>query len=275
MRDIDHVMINSEARITAATAFYEAVGFALTKPSHEPGDFKRRIMFPSNYITLFGYRPEFGIPKPDPRGLVEGLTGLALRSHSIEDDHATLAASGASVDTPGFSQREIRFDGSTDIARFGTMRLSRGIPSEGVLFLCQHLEGDMAWRHETLAHANGVTGLADVVLLAASVPESARRLSPMLGDDATPVEGGIGWASANERVLVLDAESASAFFRMPLAARDVPGEALLGMSLRTKSLDFVRSAIEATGAETSDDGASIVVRDPSGALVKFAQSDGQ
>lgn len=275
MRDIDHVMINAEGRIDDAVAFYSAIGFKLTAPSHEPRDFKRRIMFPTDYVTLFGHRPEYGTPAPDPRGLIHGLTGLALKSEDIEGDHQKLVEMAVPVDKPGFGKREIRHAAGTDTARFGTMRLSKGVLGESLVFLCQHIDGDAVWRHESVTHDNGVTGVADVVFVSGSTADTAGKLGPMAGGDPVEIPGGFGWVSRGQRILVLDAATASGFFKMVAAPGSLPVEGLLGVTFRTHDVTVARGLANAAGLDIVEDGErAFIIRDPaSGTLLKFRQGD--
>jgi len=223
---LDHIVINARTGLDEAELLFRALGFALTPRGHHTlGSINHLAMFASDYLELIGVPEGQAARRPEVAQAPPGLNGLVFRSRDIDATHAHLAACGAAGAPPKeFSRPVALADGSTPDARFRTVAVGEGAFPAGRLYFCQHLTPELLWRPEWLIHPNGVTGFAELVVVAPDPAALARRVGEIVGTEAAGAEVALpGGCSLS----VLD--PASYRTRFGALARDMGGRtAMLG-----------------------------------------------
>jgi Glyoxalase-like domain len=266
--DIDHidhsVLMTRDIDATAAT--YEALGFTLSPLSRHQGSATpggpREPMGAGNRCAYFGrtYLELLGVffdGSRDPwnvRPLVEahaGLRGVVLGAGDCEVARARLADAGVPVSDVLPLQRDIDTPDGVATARFRSVHIARDATPEGEILIGQQLTPELVHQQRYLAHRNGATGLAAMLLVVADDELDAHlaRWSRLLGRD--PQRHG------DRHSIQLDDGRIDL---APLAALEglLPGESapllpyLASQTFRVADLDVTRRLVEAAGFTTGD-----------------------
>jgi hypothetical protein len=118
------------------------------------------------------------------RAAMERYVGVHLIAFGADDaklDHRRLEAASFGPLEPIGLQRTISTPTGEDTARFTVVRVPPGTMAEGRIQYCQHHTPHLVWQKRWIAHANGVTGLAAVVLCVEDPDDAARRYSRFTG----------------------------------------------------------------------------------------------
>ncbi len=238
VQGIDHVVV-LVSNLDKAQQAYARMGFTLTpRGFHTLGSQNHCLMFGSDYVELLA------VPKPHPAmqyfsdflAKGEGLGAIALATDDAGGLHASLAKDGIAADAPLDFSRPV--EGLGD-ARFRIVQLPPDASPGCRMFACQHFTREVVWRPEFQRHANGVTAVAAVAVVAEDPEAAAADYGKLLAARPQDIEVGF----------LVQTGSAS----IALASRWKIGHRLhgVGLPLRSRPLVaalFVRVANRATAA---------------------------
>jgi hypothetical protein len=146
-------------------------------------------------------------------------------------------------------------------AVFRTTRLPRTATPAGRFYFCQHLTRDLVWRDEWRNHPNGAVGVARAVIAAEDPRILGGLFAAMFGAAAVrPTDDGCALILGLSRFDVVTPTALWELFGG--AAPDSRGrrDYMAALTLRTRSLDMVETALEAGGVRGWDRiGTSVLV----------------
>ncbi len=243
---IDHVVVNVRERMDEAAGLYGRLGFALTPQGrHTLGSINHLAILGADYFELLGFPPG----QENSAGLIagpQGLGAIAFATEAAEDVHAALAAAGLPVLEPlGFSRPVALPDGARDAA-FRVVRMAPDACPAGRLFFCQHQTRGLVWRDEWRRHANGALGILGVIIAAARPQAVAGLFARMFGaESVVRVAGGMRLLAGLASIDVVAPEQAAHRFGTAAPAPDGREAMMVGLVLRTASLDRAAAALQA------------------------------
>jgi catechol 2,3-dioxygenase-like lactoylglutathione lyase family enzyme len=185
----DHAMI-AVADLERAAAQWKSLGFRLTpKGVHQgKGTANYCMMFPDTYLELIG------VVNPDEASgrlaariaeTGEGVAGIAYGADDADKTYADLSVADVKAEPPVSLERPLELDGERDMVRFRNVMLPEAGLEPVLQFVCSHLTpGLTRARHEWQLHANGVTGVNEIVVCVADPMAHAERLRRMFGKPA-------------------------------------------------------------------------------------------
>jgi catechol 2,3-dioxygenase-like lactoylglutathione lyase family enzyme len=185
----DHAMI-AVADLERAHAQWKTLGFRLTpKGVHQgKGTANYCIMFADSYIELIG------VVNPDEASgrlaariaeAGEGVAGIAYGADDAEAVYAALTQAGVKAEAPVSLERPVELDGQRDMVRFRNVMLPEAGLEPILQFVCAHLTPHLTRaRHEWQLHANGVTGVNEIIVCVADPAAYAGHLRAMFGKQA-------------------------------------------------------------------------------------------
>jgi catechol 2,3-dioxygenase-like lactoylglutathione lyase family enzyme len=165
----DHAMI-AVADLESAAATWRGLGFRLTpKGVHQgKGTANYCMMFAETYVELIG------VVNPDEASgrlaariaeAGEGVAGIAYGTDDADLTFAALTAAGVKAEAPISLERPLDLDGERKMVRFRNVMLPEAGLEPILQFVCSHLTPDLTRaRHEWQLHANGVTGLNEIIV---------------------------------------------------------------------------------------------------------------
>jgi hypothetical protein len=164
---LDHLVVLVHDLDAAQTA-WQRMGFALTPRGHHTlGSSNHCMMFGRDYLELLA------VPTPHPSmayftdylSRSEGLAAFAFSASDGLAAHAAFVADGIAADAPFDFSRPVERAGGRD-ARFRIVQLPERATPGLRAFVCQHFTPEVVWLPEDLAHPNGATGVAGVLVSA-------------------------------------------------------------------------------------------------------------
>jgi len=246
---LDHVSHFVPALGAAARAL-EALGFAVTEESAQAtqegpaGTANRCVMLEQGYLEFLA--PTADTPNAQRlRAATERRPGVHLAcfgTPAAAEEHARLAAHGFEPQPLVALERATR----QGLARFRVVRAAAAAMPEGRVQFVEHLTPETLWNERHLAHANGVTKLACVFVVAEDpVAAAARwgRFAALLPAPAGPYAH-------------LRTERGSVLIGSPrhweaLLGMEVPGPpALAGYALECRDPDAFAARCATAGAAT-------------------------
>ncbi|WP_029005166.1 VOC family protein [Azorhizobium doebereinerae] len=204
-RGLDHV-VHLVRDLDAAGEIYDLLGFTVGSRNHHPwGTHNRIVQTPGFFIELLEVaEPEkipphngaffsFGAFNKDMlarRG--EGLSMLALEGSDPAADKAAFDAAGVGgFDLFDFARTARRADGAEVEVGFSLVFARDPIPSDAGFFTCMQRKPENFWSPQMQRHANGVTHVIGVVLVADSPADHASFIDTV--SDCTPRRATDGW----------------------------------------------------------------------------------
>jgi hypothetical protein len=291
---LDHVVVNARDRIDEAADTYRRLGFTLTpRGYHSLGSMNHLAMFGSDYLELIAVEPNDD-RRPEIMAAPIGLDGLVFGTEDATATYEALRRNHVPIDPPREFSRPVTIGaelgtavgaaigigtgpesgGTTRDAVFRTTRLPRDLTPAGRLYFCQHLTRDLIWRDEWRHHANGAVGVARSVIAAEDPAVLGSLFGRMFGPDAVrPVDDGCSLIVGLAR---FDVVTPTALWEMfGEAAPDSRGrrDYMAALTIRTRSLDAVETALEAGGIRGWDRiGTSVLVpaREAFGVTLEFS-----
>lgn len=196
---LDHLVVNTRFDTDAAQALFEGLGFTLTPRGHHSlGSVNHLAVFGRGYLELIGLPLGTDRLRQEIVDSPVGIDGLVLATDDAQATHAAWSAQGLAVQPVQYFSRPVALDGGDREARFSTARLVPGQFPAGRIYACRHHTPELVWRPGWLAHANGVQGIAGLVVVSGQ-PEQARRgyarLGAWGGDFALDFTDPAGWAA--------------------------------------------------------------------------------
>lgn len=208
----DHAVI-AVADLEAAMSDYASLGFTVRFGGEHPGRSTHNALVyfsAGNYLELIAERPDLP-PTRDARenwvrdALQEGraLLTYALRSEDLAQTVAACADRGLKLDGPYDGARH-RPDGAR-VAWRGATTANPYLP-----FLIEDIsarELRISEASSDITHANGASGVQQVVLLAADVMAVAAAYEPLLGQAAQQSDGEARFTLGSTGILIRSPEN--------------------------------------------------------------------
>ena len=189
-RGLDHV-VHAVRDLDAAAARYRELGFTVGARNRHPwGTHNHIVQFPGFFIELLtlaepdklgddGFSVMFGAYNRDFLKESEGLSLLILESRNAEADEASFRAAGiASSPVMRFEREGKRPDGTTVKLGFSLAFADDKDAPKARFCVCQQHYPENFWNPAFQKHANGVAGIAGIVL----VDESPERHRAFMQD---------------------------------------------------------------------------------------------
>jgi hypothetical protein len=230
---LDHVA-HFVPDLGAAGELLEALGFAPTPLSHHQvggkpaGTSNRCLMLGQGYIEILS--PTLDTPNAQrARDLMARYAGVHLvcfGTQGAEAEHARLVAHGFRPEDVVLLERKISRDRQL---RFKVIYLPPGRMPEGRIQYCEHLTPKYLWDKPSLAHRNGVKGLAAVYVVAEDPAATAARWGEYAGLLPCPDGKLVRLDCARGQVFIGTAKELSSFIdNVPSG----PGIAAIGFRFR-------------------------------------------
>jgi hypothetical protein len=196
---LDHLVLNTRFETDAAQVLFESLGFTLTPRGHHSlGSINHLVVFEQGYLELIGLPLNTEPLRQEVLAGPIGIDGLVLATSDADATHAALQAADFEVLPVQSFSRPVDIDGEQREARFRTTRLAPGQLAAGRVYFCEQLTPELVWRPEWMTHANGVTALAELVVVGSQPDTLAARyarLGPMSDDFALSVTTHRGFAA--------------------------------------------------------------------------------
>jgi hypothetical protein len=200
-RGLDHI-VHAVRDLDAVGAAYRRLGFTVGARNRHPwGTHNRIIQFPGFFIELLSVEepdkiplarsrvPSFGAFNRDFLARREGFSTLVLESRDAAADAVMFEVAGiGAFDVFRFEREGAKPDGSPVKVVFSLAFASDPQPADAGFFTCQQHAPENFWDPAFQNHANGVTAVAGVVLVADNPTDHHIFLSAFVGErelDAT------------------------------------------------------------------------------------------
>jgi hypothetical protein len=181
-RALDHLVLNTRFETDAARDLFESLGFTLTPRGHHSlGSINHLMVFAGGYLELIGLPLGTDKLRQEVLDSPVGLDGLVLATADADATEAAMTKAGFAMQPVRSFSRPVDLDGEKKDARFRTARLQPGEFAAGRVYFCEQQTPELVWRPEWMTHANGVTGLAELVVVSPRPVEEAKRYA-LLGD---------------------------------------------------------------------------------------------
>jgi len=284
-RGLDHI-VHAVRDLDAAAALYKSLGFTVGARNRHPwGTHNHIVQFPGFFIELLtlaepdklgddGFSRLFGAYTGDFLKKGDGLALLILQSQDAAADAAAFhAAHIAASDTMRFEREGRRPDGSAVKVAFSLAFAEDKLAPDIHFATCQQHYPENFWNQVFQKHANSVTGIAGVVLVASQPARHIAFLQSFAG--ASAERQADGFAIATPRG-VIDLMTPQTFLsRFGVEPPDLRGGARLA-AIRFSSADasLLQGAPELAGIAGlyADNRAVIGPKDAMGAVLVFEPS---
>lgn len=260
---LDHVVVNVKGDLEASVETYRRLGFALTERGHHSlGSSNHLAIFGENYLELLGYEAGKSTVRPDVMQAPLGLTGLCFKTQDVHGVFAALQARDIGVETPAEFFRPVHLpDGTTQDARFRTVRVASDLVRNGRVFFCHHLTPEHVWRDEWREHPNGVTDIVGYVISSPNPAQTAALYDRAFGPGVLSEIDGNGYAftAGRARVQIVSPLDAARRFGDVETTND-GSERGVALVLRTRALSQTEATLRQHGVpwKTLDDGSILV-----------------
>jgi len=173
---LDHLVINALFDMDRAEAVMSRLGFTLTpRGYHSLGSINHLMVFEGHYLELIGLPSAADILRKDVLESPRGLNGLVFQASDIDTCLGKLRQSGLAMLVPQSFSRPVTIDGIEQVARFRTVRTAPELFEAGRVYYCQHYTAELVWRRPWMAHANGCSGLSELVVVTGAIEADASR----------------------------------------------------------------------------------------------------
>lgn len=274
-RGLDHI-VHAVRDLDAAAELYRRLGFTVGARNRHPwGTHNHIVQFPGCFIELVAFvEPDklgddgisqlFAVYNRDFAAAHEGLSMVILESKDSGHDVADFRVSGiAASDTLRFEREAKRPDGSTVRVGF-SLAFAEDRRAPAIHFAtCQQHYPENFWNPAFQTHANGVVGIANIVVVADD-PAAHRDMLLAFTGAARVREEGAGYVIALPRGAIEVMTGSDFVRRYGVPAPETDGGA------RLAALRFATPNPAATRARFG--AAGIAVRHAAGALVVPAAS---
>lgn len=192
-RGLDHI-VHAVRDLDAAAELYRRMGFAVgARNKHPWGTHNHIVQMPNFFIEVLtlgepdklgddGFSRLFGAFNRDFLARGEGFSLLVLESADAKADEAAFREAGiAQSEAMRFEREGKRPDGSAVKVAFSLVFAADRYAPDNHFCVCQQHYPENFWNPAFQTHANGVTGVAGVVLSAERPGDHARFLSAYAG----------------------------------------------------------------------------------------------
>ena len=289
-RGLDHLVIGVRD-LDAAGDFYTRLGFTVGRRNRHPwGTENRIVQFPGAFLELVTVGEAGKIPPHQPhvysfgafvrdalaRG--EGLLMVVLESVDARADAARFKALEIGDFTPFFFERTGMGPDGREVRVAFTLAFAKDshAPECGV-FVCQQHEPQNFWNPAAQRHANGVTGLAAVLMVAENPTDHHIFLTGFTGQRSLEATSfGISARLPRGRFDILTAQGAAFMLGNPGMGAD-ERERYAGFAVTVPDLTHLKDRLRANDVEFIETPGRIVVSAASnfGTAIAFeGSSDG-
>jgi len=189
---LDHVVINALFDMDRAAALMLRLGFTLTpRGFHSLGSINHLIVFEGHYLELLGLPAAADVLRRDLLESPRGLNGLVFRAGDIDTCRSRLKDSGLTMLEPLSFSRPVTIDGIEQLARFRTVRTAPDLFEAGRVYYCQHDTPELVWHRPWMSHANGCSGLSELVVVTTAIETDVPRYAKAAQAPADNRKGGI------------------------------------------------------------------------------------
>lgn len=173
---LDHVVINALFDMDRAEALMSQLGFTLTpRGFHSLGSINHLMVFEGHYLELVGLPLTTDVLRRDVLESPRGLNGLVFQAGDIDSCLSELRNGGLAMLEPQSFSRPVTIDGAELLARFRTVRTAPELFEAGRVYYCQHDTPELVWHRPWMSHANGCTGLSELVVVSAMLETDVSR----------------------------------------------------------------------------------------------------
>ncbi len=201
----------------------------------------------------------------------EGFSALVAKTEDAHADHDRFLTSGVSAGDVFQFSRPVRMpDGSESEAAFRLAFAASGAAADFFLFSCQRLQALPGDRTVLERHANGVSGLSEIVLFSGDDPNAARLIETVFGcEGRISPDGDMVFATDNAHIRLTGKPD---FSGQAPNTPDWSGGGLRGAGIVFSSHDLAvtEAALAANGVSCAKAGGRLVVPAAPGQGVAFA-----
>ncbi|RUX52111.1 VOC family protein [Mesorhizobium sp. M7A.F.Ca.US.014.04.1.1] len=148
----------------------------------------------------------------------EGFSAIVLGTGNADADHARYVDAGISAgDMLGFSRPFTDPAGKSDIASFKRAFAAGAKATDAFLFACERVNAPDVDRAALPAHANGATGIVDILAVSDAPGKQHELISISVDNPAAERQGGM-FSLPNADLSVLDRAAFTARFGLPAGA---------------------------------------------------------
>ena len=223
-RGLDHLVIGVRD-LDRAAALYEQLGFQVGQRNQHPwGTENRIVQFPGAFLELLAVGEGKTMPAHMPEHFSfgafmekaimrrEGIAMCVLESSDALADLKEFHSAGISSFEPFFFERKgVKPDGSPMRVAFTLAFAQDAMARECGFFTCQQHEPENFWNTSAQQHANGVKGLASVLMLAENPSDHHIFLSSFTGERSLKSNSmGITASLPRGRIDILTPQAAAA-----------------------------------------------------------------
>ncbi|WP_095203321.1 VOC family protein [Mesorhizobium carmichaelinearum] len=197
----------------------------------------------------------------------EGFSAVVLGTGNADADHARYVETGLSAgNTLSFSRAFTDTSGKSDVASFKQAFAAASGATDAFLFACQRINAPKVDRAALQAHANGASGILEVVAVSDQPAEQTSLISVAVNDPAADGEGG-AFLLPNATLSVLDPKSFTARFGIPAGSSTKLRFAAIVFAVR--STDVTSRLLAANSIQHDIAGSDIVVQPATGQGAAF------
>jgi hypothetical protein len=173
---LDHIVINTLFDMDRAAALMSQLGFTVTpRGYHSLGSINHLMVFEGHYLELVGLPLGTEVLRRDVLESPLGLNGLVFQAKEVNAIIGQLRDSGLTMLEPQDFSRPATIDGVEQLVRFRTTRTAPELFAAGRVYYCQHYTPELVWRPEWMSHANGCSGLSELVVVTTAIETDASR----------------------------------------------------------------------------------------------------
>lgn len=173
---LDHVVINALFDMDPAAALMSQLGFTLTpRGFHSLGSINHLIVFEGHYLELVGLPLATDVLRRDVLESPRGLNGLVFQAGDVDTCLGQLRDSGLIMLEPQSFSRPVTIGGIEQLARFRTARTAPDLFEAGRVYYCQHYTPELVWRRQWMSHANGCSGMSELVVVTTAIETDMSR----------------------------------------------------------------------------------------------------
>ena len=257
-RGIDHI-VHAVHDLDAAAALYRGLGFTVGARNRHPwGTHNHIVQFPGFFIELLtlaepeklgsdGFSRLFGAYNGDFLKRGEGLSLLILESKDAKADEADFRKAGiAASEVMRFEREGKRPDGTVVKVGFSLAFAEDQVAPDIHFAVCQQHYPENFWNPAFQTHANSVTGISGVVIVAGKPAEHLAFMQSFAGGTARQTGDGFSIETPRGAVEVTTPAAFTQRFgvKAPTMAR---GARLAAIRFAAEHANLLQSAPELAG----------------------------
>ena len=181
---LDHAVINTHYEMDHAQQCFSQLGFSLTdRGFHSLGSINHLMMFGTDYLELIGLPKDADGTLPVRQGISDaprGINGLVFKTTNAQQTYEHLKAVGMAGDPPKSFSRPVQTPEGVKDAKFQTVHVRPDVCDAGRIYYCQHFTPELVWREADQSHANAVSAIREMVLVATDPDREAESFSRLL-----------------------------------------------------------------------------------------------